>query len=256
MLYIAVINGFTFSTLLQPDNSSLIAVSLILAALLLFRILKGLSLVKFVYIPLLAFSIISINNSTSANIAIFFILIISLLIAVDILSNVSFDFYSENLSSESLNISKIAQYATFIFGIAQSVLWDSAALQGVSAGCLLAVWFLKRASVCRNKLYKEFQLRAYLWMVASHLTVLMSNAVSLSLLVQLAIPLAASQIAVGVYLERKGTPKLDELYSQENYLKLAFELMIYIHGDTYSPVMEKQIESFLPDTHSPTIKEG
>ena len=94
------------------------------------------------------------------------------------------------------------------------MLWDSAALQGISAGCLLAVWFLKRASVCRNKLYKEFQLRAYLWMVASHVTVLMSNMVGMSLLVQLAIPLAVSQLAVSVYLHRKGVPKLDELYSQ------------------------------------------
>lgn len=177
---------------------------------------------KFVYIPLLAFFIISINTSTSSHIAFVFVVILSLLIVVDILSNISFDFYSENLSSESLNVNKIAQYATFIFGVAQSVLSDSAALQGISAGCLLAVWFLKRASVCRNKLYKEFQLRAYLWMVASHLTVLMSKAVSISLLAQLTIPLAVSQIAMSVYLKRKGVPKLDELYSQENYLKLAF----------------------------------
>lgn len=232
------------------------AISLVFGALLIFRILKGLSLVKFVYIPLLAFSIISINTSTTSLTAVVFVVILSLLIAVDIISNISFDFYSENLSSESLNINKIAQYATFIFGVALSVLWDSAALQGISAGCLLTVWFLKRASVCRNKLYKEFQLRAYLWMVASHLTVLMSNAVSMSLLAQLAIPLAVSQIVMSVYLERKGVPKLDELYSQENYLKLAFELMIYIHGETYSAVMDKQIESFLPDTQSATIKES
>lgn len=183
MLYIAVINGFTFSNILQPNTTSLIAISLIFAALLTFRIIKGLSLVKFVYISLLAFSIISINTSTSVSIAIIFVVLLGLLIAVDLISNISFDFYSDNLSSESLNISKIAHYATFIFGVAQSVLWDNAALQGISAGCLLAVWFVKRASVGRSKLYKEFQLRVYLWMVASHITVLLGNWMSMSLLV-------------------------------------------------------------------------
>ena len=32
--------------------------------------------------------------------------------------------------------------------------------------------------------------------------------------------------------------------------------MIYIHGETYSAAMDKQIESFLPDTHAATMKEG
>lgn len=57
----------------------------------------------------------------------------------------------------------------------------------------------------------------------------------------MAVPLAVSQLTMKIYLDRKGVPKLDELYSQENYLKLAFELMIYIHGETYSAVMDKQI---------------
>ena len=99
MLYIAVVNGFTFSSILQANNTSLAAISLVFAALLTFRLLKGLSLVKFVYIPLLAFSIISINTAVSAQIAMVFVVMLGLLIAVQLISNISFDFYSENLSA-------------------------------------------------------------------------------------------------------------------------------------------------------------
>ena len=49
---------------------------------------------------------------------------------------------------------------------------------------------------------------------------------------------------------------MDELYSQENYLKMCFEVMIYLHGETYNAHMDRQIEAFLADPNYSALKDA
>jgi hypothetical protein len=96
VLYVAIVNGFQLSSNLFSYNTANITIALILTGLFLARILSGLSLVKFVYIPILAYAFSALNSSTAA---IPFLFMVGLLIIIDIVSSVSFDFYSDNLSS-------------------------------------------------------------------------------------------------------------------------------------------------------------
>lgn len=200
VLYIAIINGFPLGTHLFNPNSANIVICLILMGLLLVRLLNGMSLIRFVYIPILSYALSPINASSS----IIIILVIGLFVIMDIISCISFDFYSENLSSESLNICKILHYTALILGLSQTVLGNNVIMDGVCSGIFLGVWLIKRASICRSKIYKQFLLLVYLWMAVSHLMVAINYWFALPLLVQLGLPLALTQLVLRIYLQKKG----------------------------------------------------
>jgi hypothetical protein len=147
-------------------------------------------------------------------------------------------------------------YAAIIFGITQTILGTSSIVDGVCSGVFLGLWLYKRASICRSRSFKELQLLVYLWLSASHLMVMVTSWLTVPLLVQLALPMGFTQAVLRVYLEKRGITKLDELYSQENYLKMAFELMIYLYGETFSRDMDKQIEAFLAEPHYSSLKDA
>jgi hypothetical protein len=153
ILYLAIINGFSISSILIPNSTSKITVALVLKALLTIRLSKGLSLIRFVYIAFLSYSFTILNTSDPIY-AIMFLFFLGIFIAIDILSNISFDFYSENLSSESLNICKVLHFIAFIFGVSSTLLSNSLVFDGIGAAIFIALWLVKRASICRSKMYK------------------------------------------------------------------------------------------------------
>ncbi len=181
---------------------------------------------------------------------------LGVMVVVEVTSSISFDFYSDNLASESLNGSKWLHFAVMVLGVSQGVLWNNFMLDGVCCGLWVGVWLYKRASICRSRNFKELQLLTYLWFASSHLMVMLQTWITLPLVLQLALPLGFTQAILRLYLERRGFTKLDELYSQENYLKMAFELMIYLHGEAFSPVMDSQLEAFLADPYYSALKDA
>lgn len=101
-----------------------------------------------------------------------------------------------------------------VFGVAQSVLGSGFILDGACCGLWIGVWLYKRASICRDRTFKELQLLVYLWLASSHLMVMVQSWLTLPLFLQLALPFAFTQAVLRIYLQRRGMSKLDELYSQ------------------------------------------
>jgi hypothetical protein len=196
VLYVAVINGFSLVPALFPPATATLAIALILAGLLVARVAGGLSLVKFVYIPILCYAIWGGASSSCAGI----LVAVGVLVVVEVTSSISFDFYSDNLASESLNGCKWLHFAGMVLGVAQGVLWSSFILDGVCSGLWVGVWLYKRASICRDRNFKELQLLIYLWLASSHLMVMLQAWVALPLVLQLALPLGFTQAVLRLYL--------------------------------------------------------
>jgi hypothetical protein len=98
VLYVSVIYGFPLGSSLFSPNAVNVAISLMLVGLIMARLFGGLSLVKFLYVPIVSYALTVRDSACIA-----FLAIIGLLLVVDVLSSIAFDFYSQNLASESLN---------------------------------------------------------------------------------------------------------------------------------------------------------
>jgi hypothetical protein len=94
-------------------------------------------------------------------------------------------------------------------GVAQSALGGSFILDGVCCGLWIGVWLYKRASVCRDRAFKELQLLVYLWLASSHLMVMVQAWLTLPLVIQLALPLFFTQAVLRIYLQKRGTSRLE-----------------------------------------------
>jgi hypothetical protein len=91
---VSVINGFPLANALFTPNAVNIVISLILLGLLAGRLLGGVSLVRFVYIPILCYAL-----TVGSPVCIFFLVVLGLFLVIDVTSSVSFDFYSDNLAA-------------------------------------------------------------------------------------------------------------------------------------------------------------
>lgn len=96
-----------------------------------------------------------------------------------------------------------------IFGISQTLLLNGFIFDGVSAGIMLGLWLIKRASICRSRSFKQLQLYCYLWMTITHLIVMITNWLNLSLLLTISIPIFTTLFIMNFYLNRRGTSKLE-----------------------------------------------
>lgn len=98
VLYIAVTNGFLLPKAIFSSSQSNVntVIALLLGGTFIARLLTGHSLTRFIYIPILAYSLPLLNTSLAA---IAFLVVTIVLSVADIISSVGFDFYSENLSS-------------------------------------------------------------------------------------------------------------------------------------------------------------
>jgi hypothetical protein len=131
-------------------------------------------------------------------------------------------------------------------GIVVAAAWPSAMLPHFILSALFLVLFLiKRASTARSNTFKELLLRGYLFVVLSHISVALGNTLSLPVAAQILCSFVFSQLIFAAYSARRGIFKVDELYSQEKFFKLAFEVLKYLHGNDYDSNFEREIDQFI-----------
>jgi hypothetical protein len=98
LIYIPVIYGLPLTKQLLPPNLSIEpTLAIIFVVLLLLRIIRGISMIKGIYVLVLQSLLIEDVEITASRIilAICFIA----LVAIDIIASISFDFYSDEISS-------------------------------------------------------------------------------------------------------------------------------------------------------------
>lgn len=123
--------------------------------MLLFRVFKGISLVKFGYVLMLnyLFQYLQLNGIDAS--IILLITFISLFLVIDVISSMAFDFYNDNIASESINTSKILHFIFIYLGIIHSNVWHNSVIaQIISIIGFVILFFVKRASMAKSSNFK------------------------------------------------------------------------------------------------------
>jgi len=123
--------------------------------MLLFRVFKGISLVKFGYVLMLnyLFQYLQLNGMDVS--IILLITFISLFLVIDVISSMAFDFYNDNITSESINTSKILHFIFIYLGIIHSNVWHNSVIaQIISIIGFVILFFVKRASMAKSSNFK------------------------------------------------------------------------------------------------------
>jgi hypothetical protein len=170
LLYLPIIFNLALTNqLLSTFPHMKLTISLLFIALVAIRIIRGISLIKFVDVILFNYLVSALDTSADAGYSILLVLLI-MFVGIDVISNISFDFYSENESASDLNFIKIIDPLVIYFGVIHSTLWpNSIVFQLISISSFSVLFLLKRASMMKNSNVKELILRFDLWMIFCHL---------------------------------------------------------------------------------------
>lgn len=125
LLYSFAIHQSEILILIFPKiNQSVIPLLAIQIVLLLYRLLVGVSFIKNVYPAFLCLTL-KILEPTTIGFSTAVLVLMSVLILVDILSNINFSFQVNSLEAETINFCKILHYILFLFGIIQGAIWNN-----------------------------------------------------------------------------------------------------------------------------------
>ncbi len=149
LFYLSIIYGYQIGMVIFPNPFDPSTISVILLILFAARFIKLVSFIKLFYLILLQY--ICQNQAISLSEKIQIYIGIGFLLMIDVFTNISFDFHSTNISSESINQCKIIHYILLIFGVFHSSYQAGFLFHALSGGLFLALWTLKRASMCRSK---------------------------------------------------------------------------------------------------------
>lgn len=230
--YLFILNDPQTVTAFFPySNKTALLLIIILSTLIIVRIYTGISFIKAFY-PVTLFVTMHGLSSDTLTVVCPILLLLTILVVGDVLSNTKLDFSPLSITAETINSTKLIHVLLIIFGVLQRILFNNAvSLIALGVGfALLAV--LKASSIVSNESLKEILIRCYLLLSINHWTRAVSGWVTLPLFFQFLVPLVISQLLFQLYELKRARPTLDELYSQERFFELSLIVCNYWNGET------------------------
>jgi hypothetical protein len=187
----------------------------LLLGLLVLRAVCGVVAIKMAYPIILSLGLyeatIEVDDFHFVVVSLF---LLTLLLIMDVLSNIRLDFEQGSITAETLNFSKILHAFFFLFGIVNAIVCPSPYGNIIASLFFASLAVIKAFSMMPNPNYKEILIRIYLLLAIDHLVHFMGSLLPLPTIAYFVTPLIVSSFLYSVYDLKRSQVKLDELYSQ------------------------------------------